>query len=159
VAAQERLKAAFPSGAPTPADVLRVQRIFVTLQPGDADLIRLMAFPKDDELAAALATCSAANASPQHIIGVLTWYFGVIRPAILKRVPLFLKKMYDDDLLEETAIREWHAASAKASAEFLPDGATLAEEVIVGIKENANQFITWLTEAADEEEDDEDEDD
>jgi hypothetical protein len=117
-----------------------------------------MAFPKDDELADALATCSAAKASPQHKIGVLTWVFGVFRPANVKRVTAYLKNMYDDDLLDETAIYEWHAASAKTSAQFLPDGATLTEEAIVGIKENANQLIDWLKEAPEDEDEDEDED-
>ena len=161
VAASERLKAAVAPGATTatPAEVLKAQRLFTALQPVDADLLRLAAFFKDDELAKAVSSASPSKVSAQHKIGVLSWFCAQVRPASLRRFPLYLKAMYDDDALDEAAVAEWHAASAADSAKFLPDGARVTAEEVAQMKESANAFVTWLKEAEDDEDDEDDDED
>ncbi len=54
---------------------------------------------------------------------------------LMPKVPIILKKLYDEDLLEEEAILEW---SKKASKKYVP------KTVAVEIHQRAEKFISWL---------------
>ncbi len=62
---------------------------------------------------------------------------------LMPKVPVILKKFYDEDLLEEEAILEW---SQKTSKKYVPK--VIAKE----IHERAEKLVSWLKEAEEESE-------
>lgn len=159
-AASERITKNHPTAATATApEIAKIQRIFAALQPTDCDLVKLLAFFKEDEVHTAVSSCSYSRTSGQHMIGALVWYCVQIRPAVLKRFPLYLKQMYDSDKIDEAVLLEWHKAANAASLKFLPEGCTTGETEMKQVKESCNAFMTWLAEADDDDDDEDEEED
>jgi len=65
--------------------------------------------------------------------------------AVLPKIPLVLKYLYDCDVLEEEVLLDW---SSKPSRKYV------SKELNADIRTKAQPFITWLKEAEEESEDD-----
>ena len=70
--------------------------------------------------------------------------------AVLPKIPLILKYLYDCDVLEEEVLLDW---SSKPSRKYV------SKELNGDIRTKAQPFITWLKEAEEESEDDSDDSD
>ncbi|KAJ3096134.1 hypothetical protein HDU96_000874 [Phlyctochytrium bullatum] len=85
------------------------------------------------------------------LLGGLERLVGVNHPAeLMAKVPLVLKAVYDEDLVEEEVLLAW---GEKASKKFVD------RKVAKEIRAKAEPFLKWLKEAEEEDDDDEDEDD
>jgi len=150
----------------TPAEVnealSKIVRVFNALKPVDGRLVRLAVEFTDAAVPAAVADCSAAAGKPLKVIGVLAWVVLRLRPAAEKRMPLYLKALYESDSepVDEATIKAWYAGEGEAAdvAAYVPAGAepvTAAD--MAKLRASCKPFIEWLESA--EEDDDEDEED
>lgn len=150
-------------GAPE-TDKRTITSAFHSLQPCDQALIELLA-SADLKAAAhiesacsALARCSCGAKSPAQLIGALMWL--VHYKAVPARFVIFLKSLFDKEMLSEDAIRVWYAASTEQLIATLPGGATAPamEAEFAALKKSADVFINWLDESEEEEEGSDEED-
>mmetsp|Transcript_2976 Transcript_2976/g.3361 ORF Transcript_2976/g.3361 Transcript_2976/m.3361 type:complete len:214 (+) Transcript_2976:197-838(+) len=80
---------------------------------------------------------------------------GASQDAAKAKIPLFLKFLYDEDVVEEDTILEWYDGSLTVEHAR----AVVPEDVIAEIKLKAEPIVTWLKEADEDDEDTEDEED
>jgi hypothetical protein len=176
--ASERLALlrASPSAAATvEEDLLKVQRPFASLRPFNASsgegqqadrvLIRLAFEFKEADVPAAVSLCTATVSSQfpvaqrqQRMIGTLTWFCNELVPDKAKRFPNYLMALYNDDKLDNEAIKAWHAAGDDESLSFLPQGfSAVGVEQVRACKTMCNPLIVKMNEEDDDEDEEEDE--
>lgn len=84
------------------------------------------------------------------LLGGVERFVGIVHPdVLLSKVPLILKALYDEDLLDEELLIKW---GAKPSRKYVD------KEINKAIRKKAEPFLTWL-ETAEEDDSDEEEDD
>lgn len=71
--------------------------------------------------------------------------------ALIKKVPHIFKLLYDNDIIYEEVLIDWHSKQSSRKQ--------ISKETIAEIKSNAHPFIKWLKEAEEEESSDESDDD
>jgi translation initiation factor 5 len=140
----------------TPGQVLAaVKKIKEDYQLNDKDAVCLMFesfFDKNIETqipirAPVLKPFIKSSSAQKIILGYTEELCGVKEPKLLVKVPKILLLFYDNDLLEEEVITEWHG---KKKSRFVKD-----KGIVLKIREAAKPFIEWLQNA----EDDDDEED
>lgn len=146
-------------GAPE-ADRKTITFVFHALQAGDQALVEALSDwnlkdPKHaDTLCTALSRCSVARI-PAQLIGALMW--AVHYKAVPTRFVIYLKTLFDKELLSEDAIRAWYNADFATLTDTLPAAITEAE--VAALKKGAEVFINWLDESEEEEGSDDEEED
>lgn len=156
------------------------------LSDGDFKLLSLLrgysakAIPA---VAAALKDTSYVQAFPEGdqgkaVLGLLTWMVTakVLSNTALASLPLFLRQLYESDVVDEESMVTWHLLSLTEMLIFLPSsysrrkvgaGQPLVSEVgsivsmaqIAEVKIHAKPMIEWLQNAEEEEEGDGEEED
>ena len=103
-----------------------------------------------------LLACSEGRRGQRSVIALLSWICLKLRPALRDGFPAYLKALYDSDVIEEDAVKEWFAARG---AEVAPAGAeqelTAADHQVLRGMPQVKALVEWLDE---EEEEDEEED-
>lgn len=141
----------------------RMASAFCSLRvESDISLLRLGTDFKDANVPLAVASCSAAKASPQHLIGLLLWVCMRLVPTAAAKFPLYLKALLEyeeQDLLEEAQVRLWATSTVADNLAALPTGASISVDDIGKVKASAGMvaFLKWLD--TPEEDDDDDDDD
>lgn len=85
----------------------------------------------------------------KYFIGGLEQIVSLHADKLMDKVPVILKFLYDNDILDEKAIIEW---SLKVSKKYV------SKNVAAQIHEKASPFVKWLQEAEEEESSEEDDD-
>jgi len=90
--------------------------------------------------------------SQKYFLGAIEKLVEINKDVLISKVPLILKALYDQDIVEEEVILDW---GKKASKKYV------SKEVSEAIHAKAQPFLKWLAEAEEEEssEEEEDEDD
>jgi len=83
----------------------------------------------------------------KYLLGGIEKLIEMKRDALLPKVAVIFKTLYDEDILDEEVIIEWHK---KVSKKYVP------KELAEKIHKNAAPFVTWLQEADEESESDSD---
>ena len=107
---------------------------------------------------------AALGASPQqqrHVIAAFEWFYGTKHAAYVKRFPLALKALYEEELVEEDVFFEWSIDYARN--DYTADDSLIDIDTLEEVKQHAQPFVVWLREAdeegdSDEESDEEEED-
>ena len=99
----------------------------------------------------ALVSTDANKFMARHLIGAFEDFLGNRIPELKKFFPLILKQLYDEDVLEEEVILDW--ASQGVTYEFSPQ--SMKPEDVKALRASAEPFITWLSEAEEDDDDDE----
>jgi len=87
----------------------------------------------------------------KYLLGGIEQVVKLHKDALLAKVPLILKNLYDLDIVDEEVLIDWHSRASKKY---------VSRELSAEIHEKAEPFIKWLKEAEEEEEEsEEDEDD
>lgn len=129
----------------TDAQLLRaIKKIQDDYELGDLDVVCLMfeSFFDDDILeqvprySAVMEKYVQDSKSQKIILNYIEDFVGKTHKSMLTRLPLILEKFYDEDLLEEEVIIDWHG---KKKSKFIKSSKTLAR-----IKEAAKPFVNWL---------------
>merc|ERR1712070_235198 len=152
-------------------DVRNTIDAFVSLEKCDALFVqktRNLAFPRDikdigkhsSEIATAISECSQSQTSSLHKIGVLVWFCLIFKNGLLGKGKflVYLKAMYDDDLLPEEDIISWSKTPSEDILKAIPSQ-SLGVEVIDELKKSIAPFVEWLETAEDDDEDDEGDED
>jgi hypothetical protein len=114
-----------------------------------------------EKVADAVARCTHGAKSPARLIGALTWL--VHYKQVPARFIMYLKTLYDTDLITEEAIRAWFTAENEALLGDIPESTlTIGATEVAALKKSAAVFIQWLDqqgeESGSEEEESEEED-
>lgn len=103
-----------------------------------------------------MARCTHGAKSPARLIGALTWL--VHFKQVPARFIMYLKTVYDSDLITEEAVRAWYAAPAATLLADLPESeVVIGEAEIAVLKKAAVMFIQWLDQQGEESEEGSDE--
>lgn len=97
-----------------------------------------------------LRFCHNNKKAQKYLLGAVECVVKLHQSALLPRVPLILKDLYDADLLEEDVIFAW---ADKVSKKYV------SKELAKEIHAKAAPFVKWLREAEEESEGDDDEED
>jgi len=97
-----------------------------------------------------LRFCHENQKCQKYLIGGIEQVIKLHKEALLAKVPLILKGLYDLDIIDEEVILDWHS---KVSKKYV------SKELSTEIHTKAEPFIKWLKEAEEEDEDESDEDD
>eukprot|EP00598_Pedospumella_elongata_P005679 CAMPEP_0184977194 /NCGR_PEP_ID=MMETSP1098-20130426/7922_1 /TAXON_ID=89044 /ORGANISM="Spumella elongata, Strain CCAP 955/1" /LENGTH=1647 /DNA_ID=CAMNT_0027500153 /DNA_START=145 /DNA_END=5088 /DNA_ORIENTATION=- len=109
-----------------------------------------------EKVADAVARCTHGAKSPARLIGALTWL--VHFKQVPARFIMYLKTVYDSDLITEEAVRAWYAAPAATLLADLPESeVVIGEAEIAVLKKAAVMFIQWLDQQGEESEEGSDE--
>ena len=96
------------------------------------------------------------NSSTQrHLIAGFEYFCGVKYASLIKIFPIFLKVMFDNEILEEETILDWSKDLTRN--EYSCDDSMIILEILEELREVSQPFITWLQEAEEEDEDGDDE--
>jgi len=137
-------------------------------------------------VADAVSQCSFASQSPQRIIGTLSWILLRKQPSSAQKLSMYLKTLYDQDVLTEEDILGWYRSDATQLLQHIPhpsssttsstvaaaahpisdrvvsfEKTAVSEAELTGLKKKAeiiNQFLE-TEDDDDEEQDDEEEED
>lgn len=82
----------------------------------------------------------------KSLLGGIERLIGISFPTLLPKVPVILKLLYDEDLLEEDVILKWGSKPSKRYVD---------RETSKKIKKEAKPFLSWLEEAEEESSDEE----
>ncbi|KAJ9083541.1 eukaryotic translation initiation factor 5, variant 2 [Entomophthora muscae] len=77
----------------------------------------------------------------KSLLGGIERLVGISFPSLIPKIPIILKLLYDEDLIEEGVVLKW---GAKPSKRYV------GKEVSKKIKDAAQPFLTWLEEAEEE---------
>jgi len=77
----------------------------------------------------------------KSLLGGIERLIGISFPSLVPKVPVILKLLYDEDLLDEDVILKWGAKPSKRYVD---------KETSKKIKKEAKPFLTWLEEAEEE---------
>jgi hypothetical protein len=106
---------------------------------------------------AALALLAPSAIQQRHLIAAFEWLCGAKYPSLQRFFPLFLKQLFDEEVVEEDVFFNW--ATDYARNEYSASDSLIHIDVLEALKASAAPFITWLQEAEEEGEEGEDEDD
>ena len=134
-------------------DTLKDIHTLSGLRPADRILVVLGAYlnenaVRENQIAANLELLKAlapTSIHQRHLICASEWFCGTKYPSLLTFFPVFLKHMYDEDLLDEDTILAWN--SDKLRNEFTCDQTLVPDSVLSALKASAAPFCTWLEEA------------
>lgn len=108
-------------------------------------------------MADAVARCTHGAKSPARLVGALTWL--VHFKAVPTRFIMYLKTLFDSDLITEEAVRAWYTADNASLLADLPESTlTIGETEIAALKKAAAVFIQWLDQQGEESEEGSDDD-
>lgn len=126
-------------------------------------------------VASAVSQCSFASQSPPRIIGTLSWILLRKQPSSAQKLSMYLKTLYDQDVLSEEDILGWYRSDPAQLLQHIPRSTAAAnslggsvsfektavtEAELEGFKKKAEIIIKFLETEDDEDEgDDEDEED
>ena len=142
---------------------LRMIQIQHSMRPADRFVIFLGAVFTDNGAATAkqitthkplLALMAPSAIQQRHLIAGVEWFCGVKHPSLTRFFPLFLKGLFDEEVVEEDIFFNWSTDYARN--EFSTSETMIDIDTLEAMKASAAPFITWLQEA-EEEGDDEDE--
>merc|ERR1712062_655971 len=68
-------------------------------------------------------------------------------------IPIFLKCLYDEEVVEEETILDWHSGKLK----IVHERAVVPDDILADIKENAKPIVVWLQEADSDDDEEEEE--
>lgn len=92
---------------------------------------------------AALLKPFAKEKKGQILIGCIEEQVGIIEPRLLPKVPLIFQALYEEDVLTEEVLLQWHASPPESS--WLSN-----KDVATKVRARAVPFINWLEEAEEE---------
>ena len=104
------------------------------------------------------ALAALAQNDSRLLIAAMEWFCGVRYPQLVRRFPVLLKHLYDEDLVEEDKFFEWETEGMENEY----SSPSLDAETLVELHTAAVPFLIWLREAEEddnEEEEEEEEDD
>jgi hypothetical protein len=163
VSRMNKMKVNFPTITPDSKnfkdELNKMDKVFHALTPNDKNLIKLLTNFKNDDVAVAVAKCTAARGDNQrNIIGVLSWVCLRARPTIAGKFWAYLKLLFehDDSLLEQEVISEWFRDVS--GEEYAPEETDITSEEHAKLRESSTQFIQWLEEEEEEDSDEEESD-
>lgn len=120
-------------------------------------------------VADAVSQCSFASQSPPRIIGTLSWILLRKQPSSAQKLSMYLKTLYDRDVLTEEDILGWYRSDPAQLLQHIPrslggsvsfEKTAVTEAELEGFKKKAEIIIKFLETEDDEDEgDDEDEED
>ena len=154
--------------APESAHRKDITNSFHSLTTSDAPLIEILCVdfavsakePKHlEKVADAISRCSYASKSQAKIIGTLTWL--ILRqssPALNAKFAMYLKTLYDKEIVNEEAIRAWYESPHEKLVEDIHNGDVSAAD-LAALKKATNIFIQFLDKQNEEEEEDDEEED
>ena len=92
----------------------------------------------------------------RQLIAAIEWLCGAKYPQLLKFFPVFLKQIFDEDLIEEDLFFQWD--SDMTPNDYSVDRSFVSVAVLEQLKQSAKPFLVWLDEAEEEDDESEDED-
>jgi translation initiation factor 5 len=101
------------------------------------------------------ATMLTTPIHQRQLLAAIEWFCGTRCRQLQKYFPVFLKQLYDEDLVDEDVFFQWNLDPTPN--DYSVSDEIISAAVLVQLKQSAKPFITWLDEA--EEEDDSEEDD
>ena len=139
-------------------------------------------------VADAVSQCSFASQSPQRIIGTLSWILLRKHPSSAQKLSMYLKTLYDQDVLTEEDILGWYRSDETQLLQHIPhpsspstftstvaaggaahplsdrvvsfEKTAVTEAELTGLKKKAEIIIQFLeTEDDDDDEEEEEEED
>jgi len=134
----------------------RVRISFHCLTNEDELLISLgeHAEPSVDGIARAVGTCSYGKKSHRHRIDILCWLLTNLFPTLVRKFPIYMQKMNENEYVDEDTIFAWHKGSD------VPVGVTAIDsDQYQDFRKSADKFVEWLKAAEEEDDDDDDDDD
>ena len=93
--------------------------------------------------------CVDSTKAQKALLGSLERFFGVDHRDVMGKLPLVLKVLFDEDVVEEQVFLKW--GDSKASKKY-----TGSRDASKEVKEKAAPFLKWLREADDESEEESD---
>lgn len=148
------------------AEELRLIQIQHSLRPADRAIIFVGAVFTEAAAAtaaqvtthkAALALLAPSAIQQRHLIAAFEWLCGAKYPSLQRFFPLFLKQLFDEEVVEEDVFFNW--ATDYARNEYSASDSLIHIDVLEALKASAAPFITWLQEAEEEGEEEEEEED
>jgi len=147
------------------AEELRLIQIQHSLRPADRIIIFLGAVFAENGAASAnqiatykrhLSLLAPSAIQQRHLIAAAEWLCGRKYPALARFFPLFLKQLFDEEVVEEDIFFNW--ATDYARNEYSASQSMIDIDTLETMKASAAPFITWLQEAEEEGEDGDDDD-
>jgi translation initiation factor 5 len=144
---------------------LRLIQIQHSLRPADRCIVFLgAAFTESGASTASqvtvhkrvLSLLAPSAIQQRHLIAAVEWFCGRKYPSLTRFFPLFLKALYEEDVVEEEIFFNW--ATDYARNEFSAPDSMIDIDTLEAMKASAAPFITWLQEAEEEGEDGDDDD-
>lgn len=161
----ERLRNWRIENADAPVEILleelRILQATASLKPRDKVIIYLGAFFSEACVTAGeieaqkeiLAKISDSSVLQRNLIAGFEWLCGTRFPEKLSKLfPVVLKKLYDEELVEEEIFVEWYGDTVRN--DHSPHDSMISYETLEQLRAAAAPFMTWLNEAEEEDEED-----
>lgn len=104
-----------------------------------------------------LQALAPSHIQQRHLIAAFEWFSGVKFPQFVRYFPMFLKQLFDEDIVEEDVFVKWGQDISRN--EHSADYSMITLDTLDQLKSNAEPFLKWLMEAEEEGDDDEDSED
>ena len=132
----------------------RNERAYMLLAATYPDPTILLAAPNDRD--AKILAALRDDVGPASLIGGLEKL--AMLANLVPKFPIILKHLYDEDILEESHVLDWHATGLDADHDTnIP--ADLDESHRTALLKASQPFVVWLQQADEEDDDDDDDDD
>ena len=109
------------------------------------------------------------------MIGLLCWIVIKIYPSAMPKFPMYLKTLYDKEIISGDDVKNWHKTSFVELLSHIPstyinhfinaqnmiaiEANVIKEADVVNLKKSADIFINFLEAPADDDDEEEDDDD
>ena len=89
---------------------------------------------------------SKTPAQQRQLIAAFEWFFGTLKADLAKFFPAILKKLFEEDIVEEDVFLDWYQDSLR-NDDTIP---LVDDDVLESLKTSARPFYEWLQDAEDD---------
>jgi translation initiation factor 5 len=140
----------------TASNELILQEIETRAIPSDQAIVALVQVLLADDLGKDLKSRTAllsaivnGERDQKALLGSMERLVGVLKPELMKLIPMVLQTLYNEDIVEEEALLAWRGRPSRKFA---------SAEIASKVRAQAKPFFDWLEAAESDEDEDEDED-